>query len=388
MSAVLPDPLEFAADALSAAGALVDRDAEGWWAVLPPELARELGAGEECRLAARAPELPRTDVLACGIGAPALERLATRQEGAAPWAAARLDAEPPRARHARALAERFAVRNAPTEAGDATPSLATYLMIWFAWSAEGDDRYDGVLQTSVCLDDLGVPDPGLVALADPLRQPSLLGPAGGGSGPSGLRRALSLAAARTERGLEAPLAELRALVARRLHRDHERIAEYFEQLARDTRASRRRVDRAAIEAKLDHLRAERDAKLRALAERYRLRVGLAPIALLQIEVPTLCVRVRVRRRKREGELRLRLAPGAAGLDQLACAACPGTTASPVVCDDHLHVLCESCAPSAQGRPTCGACRQPGGERDTKGRGASGAPAEPTADLRPTPGTSP
>ncbi len=359
MSAVLPDPVEYAADALLAAGALLERDAHGILALLPRDLADELGVGEECRLASRAPDVPRDDLLFCGIGAPALERLATRLEGTTTLAAARLDVEPPRPRQARALAERFAARNAPTQPSEVSPGPATYLVSWLAWSAEADDRYDGVAQTGVCLDDLGAPDPGLLRLVDPLGDPSRLRPAPLALDAPALRRALSLATARAERALEAPLAAVRSLVARRLGRDHERIAEYFEQLARDARAPRRRIEPAAIEAKLAHLRAERDAKLRGLAERYRLRVALAPIASLRIEVPTLRIRLRVRRRKLAGELRLRLAPGASALDPLACAACPGTTEHPVVCDDRLHVLCEACAPNAQGRPSCPACRSSG-----------------------------
>jgi hypothetical protein len=359
MNAVLPDPLEYSADALLAAGALVDRDADGWIAVLPCDLARELEIGETCRLVSRAPKQPRADLLVCGMGAPALERLATRLEGTIAATAARLDAEPPRPSLARALAERFVVRNAPTDASEVSPSLATYLVSWLAWSAEADDRYDGVVQTSVCLDDLGAPDPGLLELLDPLGDPSRFHRAPIAVDPPALRRGLALAAARAERGFLTPLAEVRSLVARRLHRDHERIAEYFEQLARDARAPRRKIEPAAIEAKLAHLRAERDAKLRALGERYRLRVALAPIALLEIAVPTLRIRLRVRRRKLAGELRLRLAPGANALDELACSACPGTTAHPVVCDDRLHVLCEACVPDARGRPSCAACRRPG-----------------------------
>lgn len=145
---------------------------------------------------------------------------------------------------------------------------------------------------------------------------------------------------RAEAAAKAGLADVCALVARRLRRDHERISQYFEQLARDARAPRREVEPAAIAARLAHLEAERDAKLRALAERYRLRVKLEPLALLQLRVPTSCVRLGVRRRKLYGGDR-------------------GTTAQPVLCDDRLHVLCEGCAPLAQGRPSCAACRGPG-----------------------------
>lgn len=355
MSAIPPDPVEYTADALLAAGALVDRDADGMLAVLPRDLAVELGVGDACRLTTCAPEVPRDDILVCGIGSPALERLAARVERGTPLAAARLDVEPPRPRQARALAGRFAVRNAPAEASEASPAQAIYLVVWLAWSAEADDRYDGMVQTGVCLDDSSAPDPGLLRLADPLNGPSRLQPASLPLGAPALRRALRLAAERGERALEEPLAAVRSLVERRLRRDHERIAEYFEGLACDARAPRRSIDRAALEAKLAHLRAERDAKLRVLGERYRLRVALEPIALLQVLVPTLHIRLRVRRRKLAGELLLRLAPGASAFDPLACAACPGTTSHPLLCDDRLHVLCETCAPRAEGRPSCRAC---------------------------------
>lgn len=359
MSTAVPDPVEYTADALLAAGALVDREADGILALLPPDLAQELGVSEVCRLAARAPEVPRDDVLVCGIGAPALERLGSRLEGSLAVGAARLAVEPPRPRLARALAERFAVRNAPVEPSDAIPGLAQYLVAWLAWSAEADDRHDGVVQTGVALDDLGAPEPGLLQLADPLGEPSRFQPSVLPFDAAAVRRALRLAAERGERALAEPLEGVRSLVARRLRRDHERIAEYFEGLARDARAPRRRIDPAAVEAKLAQLRAERDAKLRALGERYRLRVALAPIALLRVEVPALRVRLRVRRRKLAGELLLRLGPGASAFDPLACAACPGTTSHPLLCDDRLHVLCEACAPTAQGRPSCGACRDLG-----------------------------
>jgi hypothetical protein len=356
VSAALPDPLEFAADALLGAGAVVERAADGWYALLPPELARELGVGEECRLVAQASDTASGPLLACGMGSPALERLASQVETGRALATARLEIDSPRASQARALLERFDVRNAPTQLVDVAASTATYLVAWLAWSAEADDRYDGIVQTGVCLEDAGTADPGLLARVDPVGAASRLRAAPLPVDAEALRRGLQLAAARAQPALDVPLASVRALVARRLRRDHERIAEYFEQLARDTRAARRRVEPAVVATKLEHLRAERDAKLRALAERYRLRVSLTPIALLLLEVPALRVRLRLRRRKLEGELRLRLAPGAGAFDRLACAACSGATSRPVVCDDHLHVLCEACAPSAQGRPSCAACR--------------------------------
>jgi hypothetical protein len=359
VKAALPDPVEWAADALLAAGALVERDVDGWTALLPEDLARDLGVREVCRLVPRAEGPARDELLVCGMGTPALDRLTALGEDRTAVAAARLAVEAPRAGQARALAERFVVRNAPSDPIDVTPSLATYLVGWLAWTAEADDRYDGVVRTATCIDDGGAADPGLLELADPLAVPACFEPAARSAGAAALQRALELSAGRAQRSLGPALDEVRTRIARRLRRDHERIAEYFEQLARDARAPRRRLEPAAVAARLAHLAAERDAKLRALGERYRLRVRLEPIALLELHVPALRVRIRVRRRKLAGELALRLAPGASALDPLACAACSGVTAQPVLCDDRLHVLCEGCAPLAQGRPPCAACRRDG-----------------------------
>ncbi len=354
MSAALPDPLEFVAEALLARGAVVEREAEDWLALLPGDLARELSVAEECRLVARASEAPRADRLVCGLGTPALERLTSQLEGAPAWASARLEVDAPRASQVRALLERFDLRNAPAVPGEIGTGSAIYVVAWLAWSAEADDRYDGIVQTGVCLDDGCAADPGTLSLADPLSTAHLRAVPLAAEALA-LQRGLRLARARAESALEAPLANVHALVSRRLKRDHERIALYFETLARDTRKSRRRVDPALVEQKLAHLHAERDAKLRALGERYRIRVGIAPIAMALLEVPVLRIQLRVRRRKLEGEIRLRLAAGASAFDRLACAACSGATSRPLVCDDRLHVLCEACAPASQGRPHCPAC---------------------------------
>jgi hypothetical protein len=359
VSTALPDPLEFAADALLARGAVVEREGQDWVALLPGELAREFLVEEECRLVTRSPETPRADLLACGLGTPAFERLASQLERAPVLASARFEVDPPRTNQVRALLERFDVRNAPSVLGEIRPVSATYLVVWFSWSAEADDRYDGMVQAGVCLDDAAAADPAMMSLADPVGAADRLLPVPLATEPDALRRGLRLASARAEPALDAPLANVRALVARRLRRDHERIAEYFEQLARDASRRRRRIDPAAVEQRLAHLHAERDAKLRALGERYRIRVTLVPVAFVLLEVPALGVQLRVRRRKLEGEIRLRLASGASAFDRLACAACSGATSRPLVCDDRLHVLCEVCAPSSQGRPLCPAC---GGRR--------------------------
>jgi len=348
----LPDPLAFAADALIMQGALVERSGDECVGVLPGDVAASLGVGDACTLTAEAADRggERTP---CGIGSPLLDRL-TAWAGRSPAVASfRVEAEPARAAQARALADRFVVRNAVYDVGDAWLSDASYVVLWLAWRAEADDRYDGRVVVAAHADDGAEPDPSLIALADPSRTTAQLLPVPHVAIADGIPEVL---ARRARRHAERALANATSSVARRHARDHGRIAEYFEALIRAARAPKRRVDADAIAEKVAHLVAERDAKLRDLGQRYALRATLEPLAAVVATVPAAWVRLRVRRRKRDGELRLRLPAGASALDRLACAGCGETTARPALCDDALHVLCEECLPQVQGRPRCAACR--------------------------------
>lgn len=350
----LPDPLAFASDALAARGALVEHTGDGaCMCVLPEEIAGSLGLPESCALLETL-ATEQEGAAACGIGSPLLERLAERARESVPVAQLAVEIDRPRPAQARALAERFSLRNAVFEVRDIGVVEARYLVAWIGWAAEADDRYEGRLALAVHAGDGGEPDASIVSLADPTRPANRLATTWGAP-TTPPAEALALVGRRAASTVLEAVADARAAVARRHARDHRRIVEYFAALATDARAPRRRVDEAAISKKLEHLLAERDAKLRDLGARYAMRVSLAPVAVVCIALPAAHVKLRVRRRKREGEMIVRLPAGAASLDRTACAACGCATVRPALCDDALHALCETCVPLAQGRPQCAAC---------------------------------
>ncbi len=351
-SADIPDALAFAADALMVQGALVERAGDECVSVVPGALADSLGIPESCTLTGELASVGEGRVPS-GIGSPLLERL-TQWASAAPASASlRLEIEPPRAAQARGLAERFAIRNAVFDVEQTSLSDAVYLVVWLAWRAEADDRYDGRLVLAMHAGDGAEPDSALVTAADPSREAACLLRAPDATACSA---SLGLIARRAAHRAQQAVAVASASVARRHARDYRRIVEYFEGLVADARAPKRRVEADAIAKKVEHLVAERDAKLRDLGQRYALRVSLEPLAAVAITVPAAWVRLRARRRKREGELMLRLPAGAAALDRLSCAACGEVAARPALCDDALHVLCEACVPQVHGRPPCSACQ--------------------------------
>lgn len=354
MTAGLPDRLDFCCEALSARGALVETGGVDALAVLPDELAKELGLPEICALATNAGE----GATGVEFGAPLLERLVEGARASRPLAAACVEGMTARPSQARALAERWALRNGVHGVTEALPSSAIYAVAWLSWVAEGDDRYEGLVRVVLSERDGGEPDPGFLASMDGttlsagLMEAPLDAPAEASLAEHG-RRIAGRALLRAEHALLPVLSAVR----RRYARDHERTAEYFAGLVREASvaAARRRVDPAALAQKIAHFISERDAKLRDLAERFALRVSVTPAAAVRIRVPVALVRVTARRRKLDRELVLALPAGSAMLDALPCDGCDAAAARPALCDDRLHVLCSRCVPDAQGRFRCPAC---------------------------------
>lgn len=353
MSEIARDCLSFASDALAARGALVEHNSEWSMALCPDDIATELGIPTEIELD---PDGSRPGSLAVGFGSPLLEKLIEQEREQSLAACAILKAGEARAAQARSLAERFAVRNGVADFIEVTLGSTVYSVFWLGWSAESDERHDGVLQVGVAEDDLAEPAGNLLKLIDPvtggpLLEPSELPPAPNPALISGgaARRAAAL--------LEEPLASIRRMLARRKARDHQRIADYFQDLARDAESTRTRsrADAGAMKAKLEHFGRERNAKLGDLDTRFTLKVSLRPVALLRVQVSVARLRMRLRRRKQQREVVLRLPAAAPHLDRPICEGCGHGLARPALCDRALHLLCESCVPEATGRFYCAAC---------------------------------
>jgi hypothetical protein len=350
----LPDPLEFTERALAARGALIERTPDAsLLALTPPDVARALGLPEESHLVAHARD-DLSGAITCGLGSPLLEKLVAEARARTPAALVALDRDPPKASHARAMAERLVVRNGLVEVGDALVGEGLYLALTVAWTAEADDRHEGTVTAHAQSPDGALPSPSVQTVLDGLLD-------GGGSPvPAHLAPFLapetpSWLAARAEMLVEEAIGPVREGVARRHARDHERIIEYFTTLITEARAPRRRIDAAAVEARVGQFVAERDAKLGALAPRFTLRVSSAPAGLLGVVVPVVRVKLKLRRRKESREVAVTLPAGATALDAPLCEGCLGGAPRPALCDDRLHLLCERCAPHAQGRVACPAC---------------------------------
>lgn len=358
----LPDPLEFTERSLAARGALIEREPDGsLLALTPPDVARALGLPEESHLVAHARD-DGSESVACGLGSPLLEKLVAEARARTPAAMVLLDRDPPKASHARAMAERLVVRNGLVEVGDTLVGEAVYLTLTVAWTAEADDRHEGTVTAHAQSPDGALPSPGLQGVLDGLLDGGAANPVPAHLTPSISAETSSWLTARAEVLVEEAVAPVREGVARRHARDHERIIEYFTTLITEARAPRRRIDAAAVEARVAQFVGERDAKLGALAPRFTLRVSSAPAGLLAAVVPVVRVKLKLRRRKESREVAVTLPTGASALDAPLCEGCLGGAPRPALCDDRLHLLCERCAPHAQGRVACLACARASAKR--------------------------
>lgn len=351
------DPLGFVADELAARGALVERGDDGALAVLPAQIAQSLELPETCALA----DTASPGVAGYGLGSPLLDRLVSDVRASVPVASVTWRAEAPRLANAERLADRIVVRNGVADLLGVAHASATYLAGVFAWTAEADDRYQGMTLIVVNAATGAEPDPPCLAAIATL----IAGEDDGVSDARDARGAIGgarILATRSALAIGPRLDEVGAAVGRRRERERSRIDEYFASLISEARRPRRQVARSAIDARVAALHAEHQAKLRDLALRYTVRVRIEPVALAAVAMRVAELRLRLRRRKGERELALHVPPHARTPDALACVACAGTTRAPLLCDDALHILCETCAPDTGGRPRCPACR-PG--RDTR-----------------------
>jgi hypothetical protein len=358
--AALFSPLEFSLDDLAQRGGLVDPDER--LALLPRAVAEDLGLPEEVRLTEDLPPggaaSPADARISCALGSPLLQRQVSDARALSLITYVKPRSEPvplPRPTHARALGERFVIRNGLCAVLESFPGESTYVSAQIAYSATADDRHEGLFQVVVQAPDGAEPDEEVARLLDPALSSHRLEPLPDSEPPPDMVAAQSFIVRRAVRSLPALLQPVQKSAERRYRRDHTRIADYFSELIQEARAPRRRLDPAAVAAKVAHLVAERDAKLSDLPARFALRVQIGVVALVCARLPVVRLTLQVQRRKLTRELYVRLPAGAHALDRLACDGCPGTTARPALCDDRLHVLCEVCLPNAQGRPRCPAC---------------------------------
>lgn len=151
---------------------------------------------------------------------------------------------------------------------------------------------------------------------------------------------------------------------RRRDRDVRRLREYYIEI---DQAIRRKLEGARPHGEvrpreIDRLEATArsyQARLVDVADRYRVRVNLRPVAVLACRLPTQRVTARLMRRNTTTEAAFSWNPFDARIESPCCDGCNTPLATAWLCDDRAHILCESCvSPCGQcGKAFCRACHK-------------------------------
>ena len=317
---------------LAADGAVVEARGELVEALLPPQLAGALGLAEEVRI----------DFAGAGdgaidgrLGAPLLERVASRHLAAPPLAALVLAPELPRP-----LPDALPVLLNAVRAGPIQQTRATcrYLVATLRVTLHSDEVRSRLAEVTLRLRDAARVAALPLARGEPHRLPAL-------TDDERRRAAGALRRWVATDGL-AQLAGALASVERRARRDLERLADYYASLDDEMRSAERRArsaeERARRAAKRAALPDDLAARRAQIAERIRPRLAAALVAATVVESDADCFAVAVRRRSRDGAVTLQRRPGEPAFEGPACAACGIATLRLYLCDDRLHPLCAAC----------------------------------------------
>ena len=345
---------------LASKGALVERDGDALVVVADPELAGTLGLAEYQRLVFE-PTHSDPHTVTVDYDAPIFDRmgrLVAEMGRMAVAHTARADLKPidPEAELERALT----IVNGVYRFRTCVVAEAVYVGYLVEYHFLADERTSGLLvvwvnpatrsiaQMSPFLDSLPVDD------GEP--------PAGvGASVQAGWRLAVPAAT----NALEARLGEFTDSLARRRDRDLDRLREYHRSIDQEIRYKHRRLPadaEAARRRELMRLEATArtyQARVGDLADRYRVRVRLSPLAALVCPLPTHRLAVRLQRRTAGSDVAFTWNPIDQHLETRVCDGCSGPVPAAMLCDDRVHYLCASCfSPCPQcAKPFCHACHE-------------------------------
>jgi hypothetical protein len=158
------------------------------------------------------------------------------------------------------------------------------------------------------------------------------------------------------------LQEFLESVTRRRDRDLRRLREYYLDVDREIRRklARGRPSDEVRGRELQRLEGTAriyQARLLDVADRYRVRVCLAPLAVLACRVPTYQLTVRLLRRNAPADVLFSWNPIDGRLERRGCDGCHTPVDAASLCDDRVHYLCGRCLDACPqcGKPYCRAC---------------------------------
>jgi hypothetical protein len=343
--------LDLAARLIELEGGAAEPHPNGLAALLPSPLSAAWNVADELLLSESAdpqPALETGTTTRLAYGTQLLERVLQHATDCVLIAHARLETTPVRANQVQRAGEQWGLRNGVTELGDVRFGRQTRIWVDALATLHGDEKRE-LLVSSIMSSHTGTQVGGFAELACELSQ-------------AGSEEVWTPAWSLVERALAGCLAQaeaaasgFRTAMTRRFERDRERIEGYFDDLLHELNKRSTKLDAATVADKKAAIMADRATKLELLSARFALRIEVLPITLRTVHVHGAFIGLKLRRRKATRTLELEYDAATRRLVPPQCESCLGPAIRPAACDDVLHLLCERCAPRAEGRLACAAC---------------------------------
>ncbi|MFH0939031.1 MAG: hypothetical protein V1899_07105 [Planctomycetota bacterium] len=337
MSVELQDRLrDFTKTALERRGALVEWPAEAdeGWAMLPPDLAARFENAELLRLSHNIENAG----LCVNLATDYLERIAPLVETEARVGLLQIpEMYLKKSTMDEPVSRAFTWMNVKVKVKE-TEALRMEYHAWsFLATLNSEDTWEDLIQFTLNATsgaEIAMPDALGLDAAQPYT-PAV----------NGIPDTLSLARRRAAAHVETRAAPFIARLESRLARDHKRLREYYNALLKETKDSWPRDDdeQKKLENKRRAVELELRRKISELEERYVLRVMLAPLTLIRLELPVLAVQCEIFRKQARKLHTLYWNPVLTALEPMRCSMCGASIFAVTFTDDEVLPLCSVCA---------------------------------------------
>ncbi len=140
---------------------------------------------------------------------------------------------------------------------------------------------------------------------------------------------------------------------RRMHRDLERLQEYYGAIAREIQTGLKKRGggdggREKSESRMEATRVEYEKKIQDVRDKYAVEIQAEPLGALRLKTAAVVLRVRMQRRKQVMEIKMPINPLNGRLEAIPCASCHTPALNGFLCDG-MHFLCPACYPDC---PIC------------------------------------
>jgi len=345
------DLAQFAFRFLENRGAVLEKDREGFEALLPGALSQMLGTPEHIRIKNGSGD-DTNGMLSISYGAPLLEKMVDAACDQVPLLACSLEFSYLKSQgFDRLVKEQFRFYKSMGEVESSAIIKTDYLLVICRYVAQSDEQKEGLLRLAFSYE---------TGALIPRMEEMLSGIVKDFGNPprpvwkdQNLKRIIEGINNQSEEILEEEILSFKESMVRRFRRDAANIEEYYDALKKEMEKS---IERPGLSDELIKDRKEKIAllpdelarKRDDLFKKYSIRLKVEPCAVMFVRTPAVRVLYRASIGRKRKTLPLTYNPVTRAMDPLVCQGC-GRSITDVHFCDQRHLLCPRCN---EGCPVC------------------------------------